>query len=171
LQEKTGGTASLTEHGHEHAQEEVSKASAGLDADDDDDDDDDEGIKNVDDADDSDEDAGGDDEDDEDDDGDDDDDEDDTAELLRELEKIKRERAEEKERLEREKREEEERVRTEEMLTGNPLLNDGASNFASGSGNGVVSKDFSVKRRWDDDVVFSKLLDSSILFEFRLILI
>ncbi|KAL1918340.1 uncharacterized protein VTP21DRAFT_3000 [Calcarisporiella thermophila] len=77
-----------------------------------------------------------------DDDDDDDDDEDDTAELLRELEKIKRERAEEKERQERERQEEEERKREEEALTGNPLLNLSEP------------KDFNIKRRWDDDVVF-----------------
>ncbi|KAF9432807.1 hypothetical protein BGZ76_010298 [Entomortierella beljakovae] len=75
---------------------------------------------------------------------DDDDDEDDTAELLRELEKIKRERAEEKERQERLQREEEEKERQEQAAAGNPLLD------MPGSG----QKDFSVKRRWDDDVVF-----------------
>ncbi|KAI8824361.1 Pre-mRNA-splicing factor Cwf15/Cwc15 [Fimicolochytrium jonesii] len=72
----------------------------------------------------------------------DDDDDDDEAELLRELEKIRRERAEEKERQERAKMEEDEKQREEEALTGNPLLESQAS------------KDFSVKRRWDDDVVF-----------------
>ncbi|KAJ3074402.1 hypothetical protein HDU99_001741, partial [Rhizoclosmatium hyalinum] len=85
-----------------------------------------------------------DDEDDEDDDSD-----DDEAELMRELEKIKRERAEEKERLEKEKREEEERAREEAMLAGNPLLNQGASSSAV-----TVSGGFAVKRRWDDDVIF-----------------
>ncbi|KAJ3011878.1 UNVERIFIED_CONTAM: hypothetical protein HDU68_001483 [Siphonaria sp. JEL0065] len=82
----------------------------------------------------------------------DDDSDDDEAELMRELEKIKRERAEEKERLEREKREEEERVREEAMLAGNPLLNGGTS--ASTSSAIVVSGGFAVKRRWDDDVIF-----------------
>ncbi|KAJ3024114.1 complexed with cef1p [Thoreauomyces humboldtii] len=72
-----------------------------------------------------------------------DDDDDDEAELLRELEKIRRERAEEKERLEKERQEEDEKNREEEAMTGNPLL-DGAAPL----------KDFSVKRRWDDDVVF-----------------
>ncbi|KAK9712423.1 complexed with cef1p [Basidiobolus ranarum] len=70
------------------------------------------------------------------------DDDDDTAELLRELEKIKKERAEEKERLENERALEEESKRQEQIATGNPLLNLGES------------KDFSVKRRWDDDVIF-----------------
>ncbi|KAJ3030520.1 hypothetical protein HDV00_008859 [Rhizophlyctis rosea] len=75
------------------------------------------------------------------DDSDDDDDEDDTAELLRELEKIKRERAEEKERQEAERRQEEERMKEEAAMTGNPLLPTGPTDFA-------------VKRRWDDDVIF-----------------
>ncbi|KAI8922097.1 Pre-mRNA-splicing factor Cwf15/Cwc15 [Powellomyces hirtus] len=73
----------------------------------------------------------------------DDDDDDDEAELLRELEKIRRERAEEKERLEHERQEEDERNREAEALTGNPLLDANAP-----------VRDFSVKRRWDDDVVF-----------------
>ncbi|RKP23791.1 Pre-mRNA-splicing factor Cwf15/Cwc15 [Syncephalis pseudoplumigaleata] len=71
----------------------------------------------------------------------DDDEDDDREELLRELEKIKRERAEEKARQEAEAAEEEERQRGEQVLGGNPLLNLG-------------KHDFTVKRRWDDDVVF-----------------
>ncbi|KAF9088753.1 hypothetical protein BGX23_007131 [Mortierella sp. AD031] len=74
------------------------------------------------------------------------DDEDDTAELLRELEKIKRERAEEKERQERIQREEEEREREAQVAAGNPLLD--MPQAPSGP------KDFSVKRRWDEDVIF-----------------
>ncbi|RHZ66641.1 hypothetical protein Glove_306g31 [Diversispora epigaea] len=65
-------------------------------------------------------------------------DDDDTVALVAELEKIKRERAEEKERLEMDALEVEEREKREAALAGNPLLN----------------KDFSVKRRWDDDVIF-----------------
>ncbi|XP_032878291.1 spliceosome-associated protein CWC15 homolog [Amblyraja radiata] len=73
---------------------------------------------------------------------DDDDDDDDTAALLAELEKIKKERAEEQARKEREQKAEEERIRMENILSGNPLLNlIGQSNFK-------------VRRRWDDDVVF-----------------
>lgn len=68
------------------------------------------------------------------------DDEDDTAELMAELQKIKKERATEKSRLDAEKKQEEERIRTENILKGNPLLSN--------------SQDFKVKRRWDDDVVF-----------------
>ncbi|KAJ3365785.1 hypothetical protein GGF32_008183 [Allomyces javanicus] len=75
-----------------------------------------------------------------DDDDDDDDSEDETEALMRELEKIKRERAEERERQEAAKRAEEE----EELMAGNPLLN-----LRRGA-----PADFSIKKRWDDDVVF-----------------
>lgn len=51
------------------------------------------------------------------------DDEDDAAELMAELQKIKKERANEKVRLEAERKMEEERIRTENILKGNPLLN------------------------------------------------
>ncbi|MCO5612534.1 hypothetical protein L7F22_066802 [Adiantum nelumboides] len=71
-------------------------------------------------------------------DDDDDDDEDETAALLAELERIKKERAEEKLRKERQKQEEEMKSKEVELVRGNPLLN----------------PNFSVKRRWDDDVVF-----------------
>ena len=69
----------------------------------------------------------------------DDDEEDETAELMRELEKIKRERAEVKAREEAEKAAQEQDGREEEIAYGNPLLN---------------PKAFNVNRRWDDDVVF-----------------
>ncbi|KAM0753182.1 Cwf15/Cwc15 cell cycle control protein [Meredithblackwellia eburnea MCA 4105] len=105
---------------------------------------------------------GSDGEDDEDDDSDDDsdDDEDETAELLRELEKIKRERAEERERIEREKAASEQTSREEEIAVGNPLMNLQAalghspapSTLSSSTGTG--SSSFGVKRRWDDDVIF-----------------
>ncbi|KNE64394.1 hypothetical protein AMAG_09417 [Allomyces macrogynus ATCC 38327] len=75
-----------------------------------------------------------------DDDDDDDDSEDETEALMRELEKIKRERAEERERQEAAKRAEEE----EALMAGNPLLNLGRG----------APADFSIKKRWDDDVVF-----------------
>lgn len=75
---------------------------------------------------------------DESDDDDNDDDEDETAALLAELERIKKERAEEKLRKERQKQEEELKSKEVELVRGNPLLN----------------PNFSVKRRWDDDVVF-----------------
>lgn len=86
-------------------------------------------------------------EEDDDDNDDDDDDEDDTAELMAELARIKRERAAEAARLEQQKRQEEERIRMENILKGNPLLNNNTSK-------NTQSNDFRVKRRWDDDVVF-----------------
>jgi protein CWC15 len=67
------------------------------------------------------------------------DEEDETANLMRELDKIKRERAEQKAKEEAEKAAEEQEKREEHIALGNPLLN---------------PKAFNVKRRWDDDVVF-----------------
>ncbi|KAJ2662941.1 complexed with cef1p [Coemansia sp. RSA 1199] len=64
--------------------------------------------------------------------------EDETAMLMRELEKIKRERAEEK-------------AREEQETLERRLLDDGPSL----GGNPLLAQhDFMVKRRWDDDVVF-----------------
>lgn len=74
-------------------------------------------------------------------DDDDDDDEDETEALLAELEQIKKEKAEEKLRRERQEQEEELKAKEAELLRGNPLLNNQPTTF-------------SVKRRWDDDVVF-----------------
>ncbi|KAJ1985848.1 complexed with cef1p [Dimargaris cristalligena] len=76
------------------------------------------------------------------DDSDDDGDDDETAQLLRELEKIKRERAEEEAKKAEQQALMEESQRTEQLLGGNPLLN--LNNGPS----------FAVKRRWDDDVIF-----------------
>jgi len=78
---------------------------------------------------------------DESDDEDDDDDEDNTEALMAELERIKKERAEEKLRQEQERAVEELKVKEEQLLRGNPLLNNNPTSFG-------------VKRRWDDDVVF-----------------
>ncbi|KAJ2159244.1 complexed with cef1p [Coemansia sp. RSA 552] len=61
--------------------------------------------------------------------------EDETAMLMRELEKIKRERAEDKARQD----DEEQLMNGPATMSSNPLL---------------AKPDFSVKRRWDDDVVF-----------------
>ncbi|GFS11110.1 protein CWC15 homolog [Elysia marginata] len=72
------------------------------------------------------------------------DDEDDTAELLAELQRIKKERIEEKSKMEAERKAEEERIRTENILMGNPLMQPERQS----------ATDFKVKRRWDDDVVF-----------------
>jgi len=58
---------------------------------------------------------------------------------MRELEKIKRERAEQKAREEAEQAKEAQSQREDDIALGNPLLN---------------PKAFNVKRRWDDDVVF-----------------
>ncbi|XP_035215974.1 spliceosome-associated protein CWC15 homolog isoform X1 [Stegodyphus dumicola] len=68
-------------------------------------------------------------------------DEDDTAELMAELNQIKKERAQEEARREAERKAQEEKIRTENILSGNPLLNNKPA-------------EFKVKRRWDDDVVF-----------------
>ncbi|KAN0097903.1 Pre-mRNA-splicing factor Cwf15/Cwc15 [Tylopilus felleus] len=62
--------------------------------------------------------------------------EDDTDELLRELEKIKRERAEEKARQEREQ------LASQAAQLGTPGLNT------------TVPGTFAVKKRWDDDIIF-----------------
>jgi len=72
------------------------------------------------------------------------DDEDDTAALMAELQRIKKERAADQAKKEAEKRAEEERIRAENILSGNPLLNYAA----------VAKSDMKVKRRWDEDVVF-----------------
>lgn len=77
----------------------------------------------------------------------DDDSDDDTAALLEELNKIKRERAQEADKKDQEKKQEEERIRMENILSGNPLLN-------YSSGKTTASGGMKVKRRWDDDVVF-----------------
>ncbi|KAK3932497.1 Protein CWC15-like protein A [Frankliniella fusca] len=75
----------------------------------------------------------------------DDDSDDDTAALMAELNRIKKERASDQARKEVEKRQEEERIRMENILSGNPLLNYSAQ---------ASKGDLKVKRRWDDDVVF-----------------
>jgi len=82
---------------------------------------------------------------DDDDDDSDDDSDDDDAELQRELEKIRRERAEKREREERERLAAEEAERERDIALGNPLLNNNSS---------LGKQDFTMKRRWDDDVVF-----------------
>ncbi len=83
-----------------------------------------------------------------DDDDEEDDDDDDTAELLAELDRIKKERANEQARLEAERKKDEERIRVENILKGNPLLNT------------TGKTDFKVQRRWDDDVVFKNCAKS-----------
>ncbi|XP_055345874.1 protein CWC15 homolog [Paramacrobiotus metropolitanus] len=68
-------------------------------------------------------------------------DEDDTAELMAELNRIKKEREAEQVKKDESRKVEEERIRMENLLHGNPLLT-------------KKGGDFTVKRRWDDDVVF-----------------
>ncbi|KAK7691911.1 hypothetical protein QCA50_005316 [Cerrena zonata] len=76
---------------------------------------------------------------------------DDTAELLRELEKIKRERAAEKERQEQEESNKTAAEREAEIATANPLLNLAAALGQNPNGvNTTVPGTFAVKRRWDD---------------------
>jgi len=75
---------------------------------------------------------------DDDDDDDDDDEDDDTEELLRELEKIKKEKEAEKRRAEEEKAKEEAKANKKDILAGNQLL----------------LGDQALKRKWDDDTVF-----------------
>ena len=71
---------------------------------------------------------------------DDDDEEDETAELMRELAKIKAERAEAAAKVAAEQAAKEEEQREKDIALGNPLLS--------------PQKDYGIKRRWDDDVVF-----------------
>lgn len=74
-----------------------------------------------------------------------DEDEDEEAELLRELAKIKAERAAQRAAEEQAKAAQEAEQREFDIARGNPLLNPGG---------GSSGQDFSIKRRWDDDVVF-----------------
>ncbi|KAI7278175.1 hypothetical protein KC345_g6126 [Hortaea werneckii] len=71
--------------------------------------------------------------------------EDETAELMRELAKIKAERAETAAKEAAAKAAREESQREKDIALGNPLLN---SQFEEAGG------EYGVKRRWDDDVVF-----------------
>jgi len=96
--------------------------------------------------------AGGGDDGDDDDDGD--DEEDDTAELLRELEKIKRERAAEKARVVEAEAAATEAEREERIATANPLLNLAAALGNAPGINTTAPGTFAVKRRWDDDLIF-----------------
>ncbi|KAL0955680.1 hypothetical protein HGRIS_001904 [Hohenbuehelia grisea] len=89
------------------------------------------------------------------------DDEDDTAELMRELEKIKRERAAEKERIEREQDASQAAERDAEIATANPLLNLAAALGQPTGVNTTKAGTFAVKRRWDDDLIFKNQAMSS----------
>ncbi|KAI0752782.1 Pre-mRNA-splicing factor Cwf15/Cwc15 [Daedaleopsis nitida] len=101
-------------------------------------------------------------EDEDEDDDEDEDEEDDTAELLRELERIKRERAEEKDRQEREESASNQAQREAEIATANPLLNLAAALGQTPNGvNTTKPGTFAVKRRWDDDLIFKNQAMSS----------
>lgn len=95
-----------------------------------------------------------------------DEEEDDTAELLRELARIKRERAEEKERQEREQNASAQVAREEEIATANPLLNLAAALGQNTGVNTTAPGTFAVKRRWDDGMKCSCLLLQSTLLTF-----
>lgn len=87
-----------------------------------------------------------------------DEEEDDTAELLRELEKIKRERAEEKARLNSEQTASQAASREAEIATANPLLNLAAALGQQTPGLSTTAPGtFQVKKRWDDGLLFSSM--------------
>lgn len=80
-----------------------------------------------------------------------DDEEDETAELLRELEKIKRERAEEQAKKDREQSEQDAASREAQIASANPLMNLAAALGQAPAGlNTTAPGTFSVKKRWDD---------------------
>merc|ERR1712072_253543 len=83
-------------------------------------------------------------------------DEDDTDELLAELAKIKAERAAEEEKKRVEELEKNERLRSEKILHANPFM-DIAGKLTAGDSDDAG---FTVKRRWDDDVVFKNCAKS-----------
>ena len=85
--------------------------------------------------------------------------EDDTAELLRELEKIKRERAEEKARLEQDQSAKASASKQSEIAMGNPLLNLAAALGQAPGVNTTVPGTFQVKKRWDDGTLNPLLSD------------
>lgn len=93
---------------------------------------------------------------DEEEDSDEEDDEDEPAALMRELEKIKRERAEEQARKEREAAQVDASRREEEIATANPLLNLQAALGKGGTSS--VGGTFAVKKRWDDGEYFEACL-------------
>uniref|UniRef100_A0A6B2LHC4 Cwf15/Cwc15 cell cycle control protein n=1 Tax=Arcella intermedia TaxID=1963864 RepID=A0A6B2LHC4_9EUKA len=64
-----------------------------------------------------------------------------TAELLKELERITKEREEEQKKLQKQKEIEQQESKAKGVLTGNPLLN-------------PEREDFNIKKKWFEDVVF-----------------
>jgi protein CWC15 len=84
-----------------------------------------------------------------------DDEDDDEAELLAELARIKKEREEDAARKAAEEEAIAEKEERQEMMRGNPLLQDKLAGDANGgAGGSSISASFALKRRWDDDVVF-----------------
>ncbi|KAL9058912.1 MAG: hypothetical protein Q9162_001468 [Coniocarpon cinnabarinum] len=83
-----------------------------------------------------------------------DEDEDDEAALRRELEKIKSERLAQRQKAEEAKAAKDREEREYDIARGNPLLNEGAEEDEDMAGIQRGRRDFGVKRRWDDDVVF-----------------
>ena len=83
----------------------------------------------------------------------DDSDEDDAEELLREYEKLKREREEEKRLKELAKIEEIKRRRQEEVLHGNPLLNAQLDGSMTEDGS-IATGGYAMKRKWYEETVF-----------------
>jgi protein CWC15 len=80
-------------------------------------------------------------------DDDDDDDDDDDEELYKELAKLKKERQMEQERKEQEEQAVQQRQQREQALVSNPLLQPEFSDTTS-------DNSFSLKRKWNDDVIF-----------------
>ena len=76
---------------------------------------------------------------------------DDAEELMREYEKLKKEREEEKHLKELAKMEEIKRRQQEEVLHGNPLLNSQLSDATSSAQDGGA---YSMKRKWYEETVF-----------------
>lgn len=99
------------------------------------------------------------------DDSDDGDSEDDTAALMAELNRIKKERAQENAKKEADKKQEDERIRMENILSGNPLLNYAAQTTRSDAK--VILYDISLQiclRSW-----VSKLTTAGTLQEFSIV--
>ena len=76
--------------------------------------------------------------------------------MLKELERIKRQRAEEKTRMEQEQSAQDTAAREMDIATKNPLLNLAAALGQSPAGLDTTAPGtFAVKRRWDDGTRFS----------------
>jgi len=74
--------------------------------------------------------------------------------LLKELARIKQERADAQEKLRIEEEKRSERIRKEQILHGNPLLEDSSDSTSMNPVDSASQSNFEVKRRWNQDVVF-----------------